>query len=200
MVSADEQDNTNPSGNELDLELLSRIADGDRTALARLYQRYYSPLLSFIHRLTGDLDAAQEAVNDTMLVVWTSAARFGGRSRVSTWIMGIAYRKAMKLSARLRRWNLRFKAADWDKVVEPKAGVEGLTDELADRDMLHRAIRRLPPKQRAVVELTYVFGYSYEEVAEIVQCHHNTVKTRMFHARRRLRQMLPQLGFRQDGD
>lgn len=65
---------------------------------------------------------------------------------------------------------------------------------LAERDLMYRAIQLLPPKQRAVVELTYYFGHSYDEIAEIVACPTNTVKTRMFHARAKLKTLLPKLG------
>jgi len=181
-----------------DVALLERVARGDRGALTRLYERYHGPLLRFIYRLTSDLELAQEGVNDVMLVVWSRASSFGGRSRVSTWIMGIAYRKAMKLGARSRRWSSRFKAADWDEAIEPVAADEGLTEQLVNQELFSRAIRHLPAKQRAVVELTYVFGYSYAEIAEIVKCPENTVKTRMFHARARLKDVLPKLGQRSD--
>jgi RNA polymerase sigma factor (sigma-70 family) len=178
----------------LEVELLARIARADRQALTLLYHRYYHSLLRFMHRLTGDLGAAQEGVNDVMLVVWERAAVFGGRSRVGTWILGIAYRKALKLRLRLHKWTDRFKAADWDEVVEPMARGEGLNEEFLTQDLLHRAFRQLSPRQRAVVELTYYFGYSYEEIATIVGCPENTVKTRMFHARAKLKACLQQLG------
>ncbi len=116
---------------ELDSELLARIAAGDRNALTRLYHRYHAPVLRFVQRLTGDSDAAQEAVNDVMLVVWNRASSFAGRSKVSTWIMGIAYRKAMKLRTRLQRWTVRFKAADWSEVIERTAGGTHQTDARA---------------------------------------------------------------------
>lgn len=177
-----------------DTELLARVARQDRAALTILYRRYHAPILRFVQRLTGDVETANEAVNDVMMVVWERASSFGGRSRVSTWIMGIAYRKAMKLSTRVYRWVSRFKAADWDSVVERSEAVEGLTKELVDRDLLYRALQELPAKQRAVVELTYYFGHSYDEIAEIVGCPTNTVKTRMFHARARLKELLPRLG------
>ena len=183
-----------------DVELLERIAAGDRGALTTLYGRYYHPLLRFMHRLTDDLEAAQEGVNDVMLVVWDKAASFGSRSRASTWILGIAYRKGLKLRSRLHKWTQRFKAADWDTVVEPRAEAPGLTDELMTRDLLWCAIRQLPPRQRAVIELTYFFGCSYEEIARIVDCPENTVKTRMFHARARLKQCLERLGQRSADD
>jgi RNA polymerase sigma-70 factor (ECF subfamily) len=175
---------------DLDRALLARVAAQDRQALTRLYTRYHASILRFVHRLTGDSELAQEAVNDVMLVVWKRAASFAGSSRVRTWIMGIAYRKAMKLGTRLQRWTVRFKAANWDDVVERTAGLEGPTKELIEKDLVFRAIQLLPPKQRAVVELTYYYGYSYGEIAEIVGCPENTVKTRMFHARTRLKALL----------
>jgi len=179
---------------ELDAALLDRIGNRDREALTILYSRYHGRLLRFLQRLTGDVETAQEAINDVMLVVWNSASTFAGRSRASTWIMGIAYNKAMKLRIRLQRWTVRFKAADWDETIERAAASEGLTRDLIEKDLVYRAIMLLPPKQRAVVELTYQFGYSYEEIAEIVGCPPNTVKTRMFHARAKLRELLPELG------
>lgn len=184
---------------ELDVDLLGRIAQGDRDALAQIYRRYHGPVLRFVQRLTDDIETAQEAVNDVMLVVWQNASGFAGRSKVSTWIMGIAYRKAMKLRIRLQRWTVRFKAADWSDVVERTAGMEGHTKGLVERDLMYRAIQLLPPKQRAVVELTYFFEYSYDEIAEIVGCPTNTVKTRMFHARARLKELLPELGHEPGG-
>lgn len=180
-------------GDAADVALLTRVANGDRKAFEALYERYYHPLLRFIYRMTGDLDGAQEAINDTMLVVWQKASTFGGRSRVSTWIIGIAYRKALKLSQRSRRWWTRFKAAEWSETFEPGDAAPGHTEMTETRELLDRALRALPPRQRAVVELTHYYGYSYEEIATIVDCPVNTVKTRMFHAKARLRDVMAAL-------
>ncbi len=185
---------TSSSNDEDDLRLVALVAQGDRAALTALYRRYHGPLLRFVQRMTGDIETAHEAVNDVMLVVWNRAASFSGRSRVSTWIMGIAYRKSMKLGARMHRWTRRFKAADWSEVVERSQALEGFTKEVIERDLMYRAIQQLPSKQRAVVELTYYFGYTYEEIAVIVDCPASTVKTRVFHARAKLRDLLPGLG------
>lgn len=192
--SVNQLDRAASSEDENDRRLLGQVAGGDRVALTALYRKYHGPLLRFVQRLTGDIDAANEAVNDVMLVVWKKADAFSGRSKVSTWIMGIAYRKAMKLGARMQRWAQRFKAAEWSEVVERSAAVQGLTKELIDADLMYRAIQQLPAKQRAVVELTYYFGYTYDEIAQIVDCPANTVKTRVFHARARLKKLLPELG------
>jgi RNA polymerase sigma-70 factor (ECF subfamily) len=176
-----------------DLALLERIAGGDRNALRDLYNTYYHPLLRFIYRITGRLDLAQEGVNDVMLVVWRSSRSFGGRSSVSTWIMGIAYRKALKLLASARRWTDRFASAPFEELIERS---EGLAEQSDDdlRDLLDEALRHLSAEHRAVVELTYFYGCSYEEIAAIAACPVNTVKTRMFHARAKLKKLLPSLG------
>jgi len=196
-MSGDYSERHNPgtaSDNESDLELLRAIVARDRRALTALYQRYYHPLLRFLQRMLNDIESAQEAVNDVMLVVWNNSPDFAGRSRVSTWIMGIAYRKAMKSRKRMLTWAGRFKSGDYAELIERYAGIEELTGDIANKDLVQRAMQLLPPKQRAVVELTYFYGYSYDEIAEIVGCPANTVKTRMFHARARLRDMLPSLG------
>jgi len=178
----------------LEVELLARIARGDRQALTLLYHRYYHSLLRFMHRLTGDLGAAQEGVNDVMLVVWERAAVFGGRSRVGTWILGIAYRKALKLLAASRRWTSRLASDPIEDLVERSALGAEHSDDDDLRDLLDEALRHLSAEHRAVVELTYFYGCSYEEIAVIAACPVNTVKTRMFHARAKLKTLLPALG------
>lgn len=177
-----------------DAALLERIRQGDRIALHALYRKYYHPLLRFTYRITGRLDLAEETVNDVMLVVWQDAGAFEGRSKVSTWIMGIAYRKAMKLASRTRRWYARFAAADFAAAIERPEGAAEPTQRTELEDLLEQALRALPPEQRAAVELTYYFGCTYEEIASIADCPVNTVKTRMFHARAKLRALLPSLG------
>jgi RNA polymerase sigma-70 factor (ECF subfamily) len=177
-----------------DLALLERIGNGDRNALRDLYNTYYHPLLRFIYRITGRLDLAQEGVNDVMLVVWGNSRSFGGRSSVSTWIMGIGYRKALKLLAASRRWTDRIAAAPLEDLIERSEVLAEQSDDNDLRDLLDEALRHLSAEHRAVVELTYFYGCSYEEIAAIAACPINTVKTRMFHARAKLKKLLPALG------
>jgi len=177
-----------------DLALLERIGNGDRNALRDLYNTYYHPLLRFIYRITGRLDLAQEGVNDVMLVVWGNSRSFGGRSSVSTWIMGIGYRKALKLLAASRRWTDRIAAAPLEDLIERSEVLAEQSDDNDLRDLLDEALRHLSAEHRAVVELTYFYGCSYEEIAAIAACPVNTVKTRMFHARAKLKKLLPGLG------
>jgi RNA polymerase sigma-70 factor (ECF subfamily) len=190
------QTEANRASDESDLRLLHRIAHGDRDALRELYVAYYQPLLRFIQRITVERELAQEGVNDVMLIVWQKSESFLGRSKVSTWLMGIAYHRALRLLERSRRWSRRFKAADFDDQLERQdfdVDVRPI-DQIEVRDLIDQALQRLSPAQRAVVELTYFGGYSYEEIAAITGAAANTVKTRMFYARVKLRGLLPALG------
>ena len=188
-----ERPQAQPSRNESDLLLLERIVQGDRVALHELYVAYHYPVLRFIQRITRSLELAQEGVNDVMLTVWRNGTSFGRRSSVSTWIMGIAYHKALKGLASRQRWSSRFGFRIDD--FEDRSEIAVDPDEHRDlRETLQKALETLSPAQRAVVELTYFGGYSYEEIAAIMACSVNTVKTRMFYARAKLRKGLPALG------
>ena len=173
---------------ERDELLLERIAARDRAAFQELYHRYYQRLFGYVFKVTRRPELVEEAVNDTLLGVWQGAGSFHGRSRPSTWILGIAHRQALKALSRQRRGD-----RDADAPVEPRAPEEGPESLLARRELrgeLGWALAQLPAEQRAVVELTYYQDCSYAEIAEVLGCPVNTVKTRMFHARRRLRALL----------
>lgn len=179
---------------EQDRRLLDRVAEGDREAFAALYRRFHRPLFGYLLRVTGRLELAEELVDDVLLVVWRKASTFEGRSRVSSWVFGIAYRKALK---RLERRDRRPEAAP---LADAPPAVELHTPERAwDRReraaAVAEALSTLPTEQRSVVVLTYYRGLSYPEIAEALDCPVGTVKSRMFHARRKLARLLPGLGF-----
>jgi len=159
-------------------ELLARIGTRDERALERMYAVYYPRLGRFLWRLGLKPDEVEEAINDVFLIVWQKAASFEGASSPSTWIMGIAYNKALK---RMKRWRPTSPLAS---VVLVGAESTGIGDEVA------AAVRKLPAKQRAVVVLTFEFGYSYREISQVLGCPENTVKTRMFGAKRALKALL----------
>ncbi len=166
-----------------ELVLLRRVRRRDRGAFSELYRQYYPRLYGYLRRLLPDPGAVEEVLDDVMLVVWKDARKFRGHAAVSSWIFGIAYRKAMTAMRTERRYQAPLdRSANADAV----AGVSSQHDE-----WIRVALMRLSPDHRQVVELTYFSGFSYQEIAEIVGCPVNTVKTRMFHARRRLRVLLP---------
>ncbi len=167
---------------------MARIANGDRKAFEELYNLYHRRMARFLTRLTHRYDLAEEIINDTFWVVWRKARDFRGDSQPSTWILGIAYRKArnaLRSSARRGEQNLEAESL-------PLMSEEPFrTEEL--RDWLEQALEQLPVEQRLGVELCYELGYSCEEIATIMGCPVNTVKTRLFHARAKLQKLLPQL-------
>ena len=174
-----------------ELALLRQVAAKDRKAFEALYYLYYRRLFGYLLRVTRRADVVEEVLNDVMLAIWKGAAGFDGRSRPSTWIFGIAYHKALKALARRQ---MDGEPEDGGPEPVDVEEPESLTARRELATVLGRALGALPPDQRAVVELAYYHGLGYSEIAEIVGCPVNTVKTRMFHARRRLREMLPDLG------
>lgn len=175
------------SNNEVELALIRRVTLRDRIALRELYLLYHRRLSRFLMRLTQRQDLAEEVINDTLLVVWNSAERFRGDSRVSTWIVGIAYRRALKSIRRRRSFELvELEATD------SLVGVDGV-QACETQEWIEAALTALPIEQRLCLELAYVLGHSCEEIAAITSCPVNTVKTRLYHARRKLSALLPRL-------
>lgn len=169
-------------------QLLRRIAAHDRQALEELYHAYHRRLSRFLLRLAPRYDFAEEVINDTFWVVWRKAGEFRGASRVSTWIMGIAYRRALRALRTARQ------ASAAERHAHDAAGeCQDDADALDLQDWIARAMRDLPAEQRLTLELAYFMGHSCEEIADITGCPVGTVKARMFHARERLRRALPAL-------
>ena len=171
-----------------DSELLVAVAGGDRQALAELYLGYHRRLARFLSRFTPRYENVEEIINDTFMVVWQSAKDFRNASQVSTWVIGIAYRTALKS---VRRQKNHTAARSLDEYPEPTVD-PALETEV--QDWLTRGLNRLPIEQRLTLELAYHMGHSLEEIAAITECPVGTVKARMFHAREKLRLSLPVLG------
>jgi RNA polymerase sigma-70 factor, ECF subfamily len=167
--------------------LVERVAARDQAAFAELYGLYRRRLARFLGRFLASPDTIDEIINDVMFVVWQDASRFELRSKVSTWIFGIAWRKALKALERQKRRTAPLEPSD--EVARP----DEASSALENRQWLNHALERLAPEQRLVVELTFFVGCSYQEIADIADCPVNTVKTRMFHARHRLRDILVSL-------
>jgi RNA polymerase sigma-70 factor (ECF subfamily) len=173
---------------ETDRMLLQRMATGDRGALAVLYRSYHGRLCRFLSRLTRRPDVIEEVINDCFWIAWQKAAGFRGDSRVSTWIMGIAYRCGLKA---LRQHG--DEPIEDDPVRDERASAHDPGEDRELRDWLAKGLERLSVDQRVVVELVYGVGHSLDDVAVIMQCPVGTVKARLFYARVKLRNVLPAL-------
>lgn len=170
--------------------LLARVAAGEMAAFEALYRCYHPRLLRFLGRMTRRPALVDELLNDTLFVVWHRASSFNGASKVSTWVLGIAYRKALKALSRLDEPGDDAAATGRDVAAESRAGPDELRGRSELQAALLQALDGLSPEHRAVVDLTYFHGLDYREIAQIADCPVDTVKTRMFHARRRLRALL----------
>jgi RNA polymerase sigma-70 factor, ECF subfamily len=178
-----------PADDMSERQLLDRIArHQDQAAFRTLYGNYYQRLSRLLARMSVRREDIEEVVNDTFWVVWTKAGEFRGASQLSTWIIGIAYRRALNA---LRRAKLR-PVADHE-FDEDSVAVGSCEEEETNQQWLGLALQRLPVEQRMALELTYTLGHSCEEVAAILDCPVNTVKTRLFRARETLKQVLPAL-------
>jgi RNA polymerase sigma factor (sigma-70 family) len=183
-VAATGRRNMSRSRDEEDTRLIALICEKDLAAFETLYRSYHTRLSRFLLRLINRPHMIEEVLNDTLMVVWEKAENFTGASKLSTWIFAIAYRKAMKA---LRKQDVPID----DSVIEERASLDPTPeDDLSHnqrRKLLLEAMDELSPEHRAVINFTYFQEMGYREIATIMDCPIDTVKTRMFHARRRLR-------------
>jgi RNA polymerase sigma-70 factor, ECF subfamily len=180
---------TAPRSDEREQKLLSRIAMQDRHALEELYLGYHRRLTRFLMRMAPRYDIAEEVINDTFYVVWKKAGEFRGSSQVSTWIMGIAYRRALKA---LRDYKPSIDTIDFSRAHQDKLSDNSIADG-DESAWVKQALQQLPIEQRIAIELAYYMGHSCDEISAITECPVSTVKARMFHARQKLKLLLPQL-------
>jgi len=177
-----------------DHDLLAAVAHGDRPAFERLYHSYEKRVYQYVKTLVSDTSAAEEIVGDTMLAVWRGAGSFACTSRVSTWIFGIARHKALDA---IRRVGRRHREVELDGAVDlphphdrPDESV--LRDQLAT--LTQRAMAALTREHREILRLVFYEEQPYEEISTLLGIPTNTVKTRVYYAKQRLKEQLAHLG------
>jgi RNA polymerase sigma-70 factor (ECF subfamily) len=176
------------AGNDTDRTLIAAIARHDQAAFRALHLRYDRRIARFVSRSFPRGTSADEIVSDTLWIVWQKAGQFKGASKVSTWIMGIAYRVSLKC---LRNATHRF--TDVEQLDGALEASHNPSPERDIRDWLAVGLAHLPEDQRKVLELAYHLGHSCAEIAVTMNCPVGTVKTRMHHGRQKLKYMLPNL-------
>ncbi|UOG93960.1 MAG: sigma-70 family RNA polymerase sigma factor [Candidatus Thiothrix sulfatifontis] len=192
-----------PQGSKQQTELISKLSDetlmecigrGDQQAFSQLYLRYQPRLVKYCSRvLRDDIAQAADLVDEAMFDVWRSAENFAGRSKVSTWIYSIARNKMVSWLRKTSEVTLEDESI-LDAMIDPAAGPH---EELALDDMKQQLLRlmdQLTEEHREVIRLTYFEDKSVKEVAIVLDISENTVKTRMFYARKRLAQLLEKAG------
>ena len=191
-----------------DVDLIRGVTRRDRRAFEMLYYRHAAGLRRYLVRTLRHQEAVDEALNDVMLAIWQSAARFNPSiSRPTTWFLAIAHNIALKVFDRRR---VRSSEITLDTLNIEHTATEGGSHPATDpsdpntpeRALLGRELGRLlddalgllTVEHRTVIELTFGQGRSYQEIASITGVSVNTVKTRVFYARRRLADILRRHG------
>jgi RNA polymerase sigma-70 factor (ECF subfamily) len=179
-----------------DEALIARIADGDRLAMQVLFARHHVRVYRFVLRLVKNQALAEDLISEVFLDVWRQAARFEARSAAGTWLLSIARFKAL---SELRRRPDRALDEATLAVADPADDPEATIVKTDRNEALRRCLDLLSPDHREVIDLVYYHEMSVEQVAEIVGIPANTVKTRVFHARKRLAELLHAEGVDRQG-
>jgi RNA polymerase sigma-70 factor (ECF subfamily) len=172
--------------------LIGRIAKGDRLAMQVLFARHHVRVYRFVLRLVRNESAAEDLISEVFLDVWRQAGSFEGRSAVSTWLLAIARYKALSALRRQPEEELDENIAEAieDTSDDPEVAVQ----KKDTSEILRKCMTVLSTEHREIIDLVYYHEKSIEEVAQIVGIPENTVKTRMFYARKKLAELLKAAG------
>jgi RNA polymerase sigma-70 factor (ECF subfamily) len=172
--------------------LIGRIANGDRLAMQVLFARHHVRVYRFVLRLVNNPSTAEDLISEVFLDVWRQAGRFEARSQVSTWLLAIARFKALSALRKKPESALDDEMAE---AIEDTSDTPEVSLQKKNKsELLRECLKSLSPEHREVVDLVYYHEKSIEEVAELIGIPENTVKTRMFYARKRLSELLKAAG------
>ena len=174
-----------------DEALIAKIASGSRLAMQVLFARHHARIYRFVLRLLGSEALAEDVTSEVFLGVWRQAHRFEARSAVTTWLLAIARHKAL---AELRRRPEPPSGAGSMDASDPADNPEATFAIKHRGEILRNCLTRLSPRHREIIDLVYYHEKSVQEAAAILGVPGNTVKTRMFHARKKLSELLEALG------
>ncbi|HZS45183.1 MAG TPA: sigma-70 family RNA polymerase sigma factor [Blastocatellia bacterium] len=178
-----------------DALLISRIAKGDESALAALYDQYASQVLGLIMRVLTNRAEAEEILEEVFFQAWREANRYdGSRGTVPAWLFAIARSRAIdRIRTRQRKDSKTTSiddAAPAGNIADDRSDPEGDSLRSEYRTIVQAALNELPAKQREVLELAYFSGLSQTEIADMTGEPLGTVKTRTRSAMMTLREKL----------
>lgn len=168
------------------LELLSRVAQGDEEAFTGLYRQMSRSVYAFAMRRLADPVVSEDVVVETLCEVWRKAGSFQGRSLVTTWILGIARHKVLDILAQ-RGGKALVELDEAAEIADEGPGGFEIVAQKQRAEHVIRCLETLPDIQRECMHLVFYEELSLAEIATIQGCPENTVKTRLFHARRKMR-------------
>jgi RNA polymerase sigma-70 factor (ECF subfamily) len=169
------------------IELLAKISNGDEQAMREFFEQYSNTVYHYVIGRCKDKNLAGEILNTVMMEVWNHSDRFEGRSKVSTWLIGIARFKLIDFY----RSEKRHQHSELDEGLEDPVSVNEKMVEAAQQSKgVKSCIDKLGESQREIVQLTFYSEMAYQEIAEIIECPVGTVKSRMHHAKEALKRCL----------
>ncbi len=180
-------------GKDREDRLLEQAAQGDENAFKDLYELTNRMVFQYLYRLTNDRQRAEDVMIDAYTEAWRCAKKFRGRSKVTTWLIGIARNLAMSEFRRNRMYE-----DELEEEIPYAAGQLSAVETAEKSGIMEKALNRLPLKHREILDLVFLQGMGYEDVSRIVGIPVNTVKTRVFHAKDKLKQILKTMGVEKD--
>ena len=182
-----------------DEALIREIAKGNQAALRTLAARHQTRVYRFALRFVGDASHAEDVVSETFFAVWQQAAAFQNRSTVGTWLLGIARYRALSMRDRLRETAEPLDDEIASNMPDPAHGPEAALERGNLDSFVRGCLRALPAEQAMLIDLVYLNEKPLREAARIVGVPLNTVKSRMFLARKKLAQLLSTAGIETAG-
>jgi len=171
-------------------EQLTAIAAGDEKAMREFFNQYANNVYHYVMSRCSDTTLASDIVNQVMLEVWRHADSFQQRSKITTWLIGIARHKLIDYYRREQRHG--HDELD-EKTVDSAPVSEQIVTAAQNANWVKHCIENLARNQREIIQLVFYADMAYPEIAEIIECPVGTVKSRMYHAREALRRCLDKL-------
>lgn len=170
-------------------DLFARLAAGEPAAIDEVYRLHHAALRGFANRFLGDATAAEDLVHDVFVVLPAAMRKFRGDSSLRTFLFAIAVKRGYKhMRSAARRRAALGRLAEQPVAPSPRPDVTLAQAELATA--LYRALDKLPRDQRTAFVLCEIDQMTAGDAAAIVAAPEATVRTRLFHARKKLRALL----------
>jgi RNA polymerase sigma-70 factor (ECF subfamily) len=172
-------------GGEVDRQLVESAQRGDKAAFVDLVRSRVDRLFALAHRILRDVDRAEDALQDALVIAWRDLRGLRDPDRFDAWLHRLVVHECIDHAARERRRAANLRVLP----VEGQASPDDMLT-LADRDELERGFRRLSPDQRAILVLHYYEGYPLASIADMLGIPPGTVRSRLHYARDAMRAAL----------
>ncbi len=175
--------------------LLQLVHLGNESALGALYDRYGKLAYSLAYRILGDIQAAEDAVQEAFINIWRRAGSFSSnRGTARTWIMAVVHHRSIDIGRRRRGLTPRELPLETVQLPEDPRDTWSEVSNTLDRELLIRCLEQIPEPQREAIQLAYFEGYTQREIAELKGIPLGTVKGRIRIGMAKLRGQLQEMG------